>query len=195
MIWSDESKFNIFGSNGRQWCWRQVGEPLRDAHVMPTVKHGGGSIMVWGCISWEGVGNWKLIEGKMTKCVYREILQQELLDTISKHGLDESTVVFQQDNDPKHNSILLREWFSEQGFSVMRWPPQSPDLNPIEHVWNEVDRRLRRLKHPPTSKKDLWEKICRVWEGIEVDFVRKLINTMPDRCVDVVHAKGGFTLW
>ena len=51
IIWSDESKFNDFGSDGRQWCWKSPTEPLRDCHVQPTIKHGGGSIMVWGCMS------------------------------------------------------------------------------------------------------------------------------------------------
>ena len=78
---------------------------------------------------------------------------------------------------------------------MLEWPPQSPDLNPIEHLWNEVDRRLRLFSTSPTSKDDLWEKIQIVWQNIEVEFVQKLICTMPTRVVDLLAAKGGYTRW
>lgn len=86
VIFSDESKFNLFGSDGRQYCWRKSGEHLLDQHVQSTIKHGGGNIMVWGCMSWEGVGKLYLIEGKMDKYVYRNILETELMGTIEMQG-------------------------------------------------------------------------------------------------------------
>ena len=70
---SNESKFNLFGSDGRQYCWRKSGERLLDQHVQSIVKYGGGNIMVWSCMSWEGVGKLHLIEGKMDKYVYHNI--------------------------------------------------------------------------------------------------------------------------
>jgi hypothetical protein len=87
VIFSDESKFNLFGLDGRQYCLRRSGEHLLDQHVQPTVKFGGGSIMVWGCMSWEGVGNLCLIEGTMDKYVYCEILEMELNCDLTKSGL------------------------------------------------------------------------------------------------------------
>jgi hypothetical protein len=82
-FFSDGSKFNLFGSNGQQYCWRKSGERLLDQHVQPTIKFGGGSIMVWRCMNWEGVGNLHLIEGIMDKYVYCEILEIELISTIT----------------------------------------------------------------------------------------------------------------
>lgn len=55
VIFSDESKFNLFGSDGRQWCWRRPGHEYDDVHVQKKVKHGGGNIMVWGCVTSRGV--------------------------------------------------------------------------------------------------------------------------------------------
>lgn len=195
VIFSDESKFNLFGSDGRQYCWRKSGDRFLDQHVQSTVKHGGGNIMVWGCMTWEGVGKLHLIEGKMDKYVYRNILETELMGTIQMQGLEEDEVIFQHDNDPKHTAHYVVEWLRAQKFELIGHPPQSPDLNPIEHLWNEVDRRLRRSKRKPTSKSDLWEKIQEIWYGIEPDVVRKLIRSMPQRALDVYHARGGHTRW
>jgi len=70
--------------------------------VQPTIKFGGGGIMVWGCMSWEEVGNLCLIDGIMDKYVYCEILEMELMNTIHMHDLGEENVIFQHNNHPKH---------------------------------------------------------------------------------------------
>ena len=67
VIFLDESKFNIFGSDGKTMVWRKPNEELKGKYITPTVKYGGGSVMVWGCISAKGVGNLVFIDGIMTK--------------------------------------------------------------------------------------------------------------------------------
>jgi hypothetical protein len=89
--------------------------------------------MVWKCMSWEGVGNLRLIEGIMDKYVYREILEMEFISTIHKHDLEEENVIFQYNNDPKHSSKYVKDWLLAQEFQIIWHLPQSPDLNPIEH--------------------------------------------------------------
>ena len=106
VIWSDETKVNRFGSDGRKYCWKKPGEPLGDREVDPTVKFGGGCIMVWGCMGWNGVGILCEVEGKMDAKQYCSILEDGLLKSIQKLGIPEENVIFQQDNDPKHTSKL-----------------------------------------------------------------------------------------
>ena len=65
VIWSDETKINCLGSDGRKWTWKQTGEGLNERLVQGTVKFGGGSVMVWGCFMWEGVRYATRIEGRM----------------------------------------------------------------------------------------------------------------------------------
>ena len=65
VLWSDETKINLFGSDGVKRVWRQPGEEYKDKCVLPTVKHGGGSVMVWGCMSAAGTGELQFIEGTM----------------------------------------------------------------------------------------------------------------------------------
>jgi transposase len=195
VIWSDESKFSFFGSHSQKYYWKTPGEPLREQHVRPTVKYGGGSVMIWGCMTWKGVGNITRIEGTMDSKMYQEILKAELLDTYEWQELDPEEYIFQQDNDPKHTSQLLKNWFAEQDFKVMIWPAQSPNLNPIEHLWDEVEWRLQCSKENPTNEEGLYKKLLAVWDGVEVETVRKLVCTMPQRVADVIKAKGGYTRW
>lgn len=195
VIWSDESKFQLFGSDGKEYCWRMPGEPLRPHHVKPTVKHGGGNIMVWGCMTSQGLGYLCRIDAGLDAELYGRILDDELMQTLSWYKLRVEDVVFQHDNDPKHTASSTKQWLSDHKFSVLHWPAQSPDLNPIEHLWNEVERRLRNLPNPPRCREDLWEKIQDVWNSIETDVCTKLVGTMTERIRDVIKAKGGYTKW
>ena len=195
IIWSDESKFKIFGSDGRQYCWKKPEEPLTDRHVIPTVKYGGGCIMVWGCFSSFGVGNIVRIFGNMNGELYRQILNEDLLGTIQWHEIDKNDIIFQQDNDPKHTANLTWQWFEDNGINVLEWPPQSPDLNPIEHLWNEMDRRLRRYSIGIHTQDQLWDAIQKVWVEMDIEFIHTLINSMPERINDVINARGGYTRW
>ena len=78
MVWSDETKINCIGSDGRKWVWKEVGEKLTDRQVEGTLKFGGGNVMMWGCMFWEGVGYATRIEGKMDAQLYCSILEDEL---------------------------------------------------------------------------------------------------------------------
>ncbi len=68
VLWSDETKINLFGSDGVKHVWQQPGEEYKDKYVLPTVKHGGGSVMVWGCMSAASTGELQFIEGTMKVC-------------------------------------------------------------------------------------------------------------------------------
>ena len=195
VIWSDESKFNVFGSDGRTWCWRKNGEAMKDLYVKPTVKHGGGNVMVWGCMTSHGVGYLCRIENGLDAELYQKILSEDYLGTLGWYGLEPKNVIFQHDNDPKHTAKSTKQWLSDHKVEVLDWPPQSPDLNPIEHLWSEVERRLKQLSELPSTPADLWDKMQDVWNEIDTEVCLNLIDTMPERIKDVIGAKGGYTRW
>ncbi|KAJ3478481.1 hypothetical protein NLI96_g9726 [Meripilus lineatus] len=193
VIWSDETKINRLGSDGKRYVWKQAEESLSDRLVEGTVKFGGGNLMLWGCMGWEGIGYACRIEGKIDGELYELILGDELMNSLEYWDKDIGDIVFQQDNDPKHICKRAKKWFKDQGMEVLSWPAQSPDLNPIEHLWYYLKQRLREYEEPAGGVKELWRRTEVEWEKIPKEVCQKLIESMPRRIAAVIRAKGGYT--
>ena len=104
VFWTDESKFEIFGSRRRIYVRRRVAEKLAAACIVPTVKHGGGSVMIWGCFEGSTAGNLIKIKGILVKERYKQILQRHVIPSGTR--LNGREFIFQEDDDPKHSSRL-----------------------------------------------------------------------------------------
>lgn len=187
VVFSDESKFNIFQSDGRIRVWRKPNTELEKQNLVSTVKHGGGGVMVWGCMSSAGVGNLIFVDGIMDKRVYLNILKENLKNSAIKLGVG-NDFYFQQDNDPKHTANDVKMWIIYNVPHTLDTPPQSPDLNPIEHLWDELERRLR--KHHITNKNQLKTLISTEWANIGGEITKKLVHSMPNRLHEVIKQKG-----
>ena len=194
VIFSDETKINRFQSDGRAWCWvRDEESHLQARHVSQTVKHGGGAIFVWGCMTSSGMGYMCKIEGKMKQDLYLRILQDELMDTIKLYHFNPFHVIFQHDNDPKHTAKLVKHWLSIQNFDVLIWPPQSLDINPIEHVWALVKQRLNEYLAPAKGMLELWERVQDSFNSITPMQCQRFYHSMPNRIQAVLASKGRWT--
>ncbi len=162
-------------------------------NVKQTFQHGGGNIKLWGCMTALGVGFMCQIEGIMDHKLYLDILNGELKRTIEFYELDEEKIVFQHDNDPKHTAKKVKEHLDNQKFNVLTWPAQSPDMNPIEHLWVHLKRELNKYPVPATGLLSLWERVQEVWEAITPQICLNLISSMPRRMESVIKAKGRWT--
>lgn len=188
VLWSDESKFNLCNSDGIRYVRRPVNTRFDPKYTIGTVKHGGGNIMCWGCFSLSGLGPLHRIDGKMDQVVYREILENVMLP--HARAMNRGWI-FQHDNDPKHTAKSVKNWLVQKKIKVMEWPAQSPDLNPIENLWGEVERKLRGQKFKKPD--DLFQAVDQAWHSIPEAFIEKLIESMPRRCQAILKAKGAAT--
>ena len=166
---------------------------LTEHDVQGTVKFGGGGLMMWGCITSQGVGRARRIIGDMDPQLYTDILDSEFLQTLEYYGLEKEEIVFQQDNDPNHTSRIARRWFKDNEVKVLQWPAQSPDLNPIEHLWAYLKQGLAKSKLAPTNIDELWGRVQEEWMKIPKQECINLIENMPGRIAVMLKAKGGYT--
>lgn len=188
VLWSDESPY-VLRFNGSTRAWLGPTERYIPEALVGTVKHDA-KINVWGCFTAHGVGKLHRIHGIMTRHVYKDILQQQLLPSIQKlfPGENRSKCLFQQDNDPKHTAKIVKTWFKKNLKNVMEWPAQSPDLNPIENLWAILDRRL--VNRQPKDEDELFDVLEEGWNKLDTKLLTKLAESMPNRCRAVIKNKG-----
>jgi transposase len=190
VIFSDETSVEPHGATGRVWVWRKPGEEMNPACLRPTFKSGRVCLMVWGCITWEGVGALHVCNQSVNGVYYKSILEQNLHATVDVMGLS-SNYEFVQDGAPAHRASVVRSYLNENGIRLLNHPAQSPDLNPIENIWAIIKRQLSQK--PATSIEDLKTRIQELWYDIDPSVVQGLYRTMPRRIQDVLKTRGGHT--
>ena len=143
------------------------------------------------------------LHGQQTAATYIQILQEHLvpviMNTLPENGVFDA--MFQQDNAPIHKAHITRNYLQQQGFVVMNFPPSSPDMNPIEHLWAVLKKELfRRFPDtldlpggPEAVKHALSERLAIVWADIGADTMNALIDSMPRRVQALIDAKGWYT--
>ena len=145
VLFTGESRFTLYRADGRCRVYRRHGERFADACVVERDRFGGGSVMVWGGIAHGIKSQLIIVAGNMTAVRYRD----EILRPVAVPLVQQRNLILQQDNARPHVSRVCQDFLANNNIAPLAWPPYSPDLTPIEHMWDELDRRVRERRNPP----------------------------------------------
>ncbi len=162
VLFSDESKFCIsFGNQGPR-VWRKSGEAQNPCCLKSSVKFPQ-SVIIWAAVTSAGVGPLCFLKSTVNAAIYQEILEHFMLHSADKLYGD-ADFIFQQDLAPAHTAKGTKSWFNDHGVTVLDWPANSPDLNPIENLWSIVKRKMRDTR--PNNADDLKAAVKETWASI-----------------------------
>lgn len=191
VLFTDESRFRLTRCDGRLRVYRRPGERCLPAAIQEVDRFGGGSVMVWAGISLENRTDLVVIQGNLDARIYVDnVLDEHVVPAAYGIGPD---FLLMQDNARPHTARVTREFLQERQIEVMEWPALSPDLNPIEHLWDMLDRRIRNRPAAPQTIQQLTDALLEEWERIPQEDIRRLIRSMPRRCAATINVGGGHT--
>ena len=143
--------------------------------------------MVWDCFMKKGVGKLYILDRTMDRFYYRQILEENLLLSMQQLGSG-TNFVFMFDNHPKHTSALVKDWLRNNGIQVMQWPSSSPGFNPIEHLWDVLEDRVK--KHRSKNKIVLALHLMEERDKSELSVLEKLVGFVPSTLNECIKMKG-----
>ena len=187
VLWTDETWVTA-GKHRRTWVTRCTGEELDPTCIIERVQRKSGW-MFWGCFAGHTKGPqifWEKDWGSISAATYR----QHTVPVIAGWITMNPHLFLMQDNAPGHAARETRQDLKERGVRIILWPAYSPDLNPIETVWNRMKDYIE-LHYPEKMSYDtLRAAVIEAWDQIGEDLLRELIQSMPTRCAAVIAANG-----
>lgn len=195
VIWTDESSFEL-GKNSRQIrVWRKTHEKYAMHCLAPTFKSGRTSVMVWGAFT--GFEKSPLVflpQGERTAADFVQNVYEGILSGFYFMHVHRNELVLMEDGAPVHRARVSQLWREAHGIRKLKWPPNSPDLNPIENLWKILKDLLRNHKKP-SNKQEMIEVIERVWSEVTLEQLETLVCSMPSWMEAVIATHGGSTRW
>ena len=183
-IWFSDETIVKSRPNGKIILYRC---PPGCEYFEPSNASGSKSVMFWGVISKEAYGPLVEVKGKNTAESYIETLKTYLLPEIQ---LAEGPVLFQQDNARIHKTRAVMSFLGKNRIETFEWPPQSPDLSPIENIWNAMKMKLKRMKPRPRSHANMRNAMLKIWSELDDDLRVDLFQTFRSRLEKCLKAKG-----
>lgn len=187
VIFTDESTFQQFPTRRKAWQF------IERKKICRTVKHPA-KVHVWGCFSASGFGKLICFQRNLDASFMCKIYERGLLASASEFFSEGNLDWFlQEDNDPKHRSILAKKWKTENNVKVIPWPSYSPDQNPIENVWRLMKINIGKKKIK--SVQGLKGAITKEWNRLPPELAVKLVDSMKRRVTALIDSNGDYTMY
>ena len=194
VMFTDESRFCIDSSDRRQRVYRRSGERFADPCVVETDRWGGQSIMVWAGFTSHHKTQLVFLDfgrGRGRGLTAQHYIDQVLRPIALLFIVAHQGTVLQQDNARPHAARLTQNFLTTHNVPTLPWPALSPDLNPTEHVWDYMKRKIRSRN--VNNVQQLRRAIADNWNNLPVRFLHRLVGSMRRRCTAVIGVHGGHT--
>jgi transposase len=192
VLMSDEKCFMGRGFCGRIWVRREKGQRFNPKYTVHKLAHPI-KVNVWACFCGRGPGYIYIFDDTMDAVLMKKILSENLLPSADLYFANDPPEQWWllHDNDKKFNSKLVKEFLHNKGVSLIDFPPYSPDLNPMENLWNTMARRVE--KYACETVQELQDVVAKEWENLDKTPLLTLAESMPARCAAVIAAHGWHT--
>ena len=190
VVFSDESRFQLFRADGRQRVYGRVVERYARPCVRQLDSFGGGSIMVWGAVRFGWRSQLRIIDGNLTANRYIETV---LSPQVTPHMQHHPEAIFMHDNARPHVADVCVRYLRHNNIETLPWKAYSPDINPIKHVWNHNGRRVRARQSPPRTHGELCQVVIKEWHNYPQQQINRLVMSVPRRIREMLRANGGHT--
>lgn len=193
ILFTDESRFGLAPDSRRTRVWRRSGNAERLATAQEVHRQQGGTVMVWGGITLGGRTDLVYLDRFLNAVDYRDIILGPIVVPFAQQVGPQFQLM--HDNARPHTARVVRTFLEENEIDVLPWPAQSPDLNPIEHLWDTLGRAILRQNVVFNTREQLFDCLSAEWNAIAQDQIDNLILSMPRRCRAVINNRGGHTLY
>ena len=191
--WSDESRFLLKPVDGRTRVWRERNTAYRDNNILGTTAFGGGGVTVWGCFSHDCKLDMHVLHGTLNGQRYRD----DILNTIVSPHFDNHALadrpVFQDDNARPHRARIVNAYLTSESIDTLPWPAMSPNMNPIEHVWDFIGRKLNQRQPKCATIPELRVALVQEWQRFPQYRLRRLVQGMRRRVLNLYRKRGIYT--
>lgn len=188
VLFSDQSRLNLSHADGRLRVFRRKGERFSDACVIEGDRFGGCGVMVWCGIMGGRKTDLIIIRGNMNAQAYIDnVLRPTVVPFMQRHGPG----ILMHDNARPHTARVTQNFLAQNNVRVLAWPACSPDMNPIEHIWDELGRKIRSGRHVINNVADLSTALIQEWNNIPENVIRRYVQSMRRRIVALLHSRGG----
>ena len=185
-MFSDEASF--WGWIPKKHAWSSVESRMLQRTVKHPVK-----VHVWGCFCAQGFGSLHVFTKNLNAQKMVEIYQKSLFRSTKRwFGDDNDSWIFQEDNDPKHRSLLCKHWKEENGIRMMDCPASSPEANTIDNVWGVLKAKLQGKRLYNLAQ--LTQLVGELWRGLSATYAKKLVESVPERCQAIIENDGDWTI-